>query len=487
MRTSFVAVFCFSVPVSVSLCVSDCSLGCHRYSRLWFHKPQVRASRAVFAAITAAAARYTMVITFQGNVELVLIESFVRRDFRAFVVLHIASIAFKMMFLVIWISYTCLMVRSLCHSSRVLRLERRRTRGVARQQAHWATRIVRMEIVVSLLIGLTTFATWLVAVSFSIADMCCISDEETARWWGRVRTLLHRCDVMVNAVGVALLSGVLWRAPLPQANDLVKVEERSRIRSGSSFSYLEDSHEYGAKAAELAGRGFHLHSLLDFWGLLLEGAVMPGFCPERSTTCDVVRGAIIPLSRTGTRGFALSSKWNRGEALVPQHMVTHAWSNTFANLSAAIVADALGQETYGDLVQRLGTKTGLAGIVSELPAEKLDSTYWVCAFSINQHATICHSFGPSPANTAGDAWLAWDRKTRDSVTGERYPLCSCLEPKTSHDFVACEVNKFDSTMFLLTRKVAGVAQVVVVDPHFDVLYRSVVIRMRGHMSRAPFR
>jgi len=154
-------------------------------------------------------------------------------------------------------------------------------------------------------------------------------------------------------------------------------------------------------------------------------------------------------------------------------MVTHAWSNTFANLTGAIVGDALGLETYGDLAQRLGTKTGLAKIVSDVrAAEKLDSTYWVCAFSINQHATICNSFGPSPPRDTA-AWMAWDRKSRDSVTGERYPLCSCREPKTSQDYVACEVNKFDTMMELLTRRVAnGVAQLVVVDPGFDVLYRA---------------
>lgn len=416
-----------------------------------------------------------MVITFQANVELVLIESFLQRDFGAFIFLHIASVAFKLMFLGIWLSYTYFMVRSLFHSLSVLRLERQRTRGVARQQAHWAIRIVRMEIVVSLLIGLTTVVTWTVAVAFTLADLCCINKDETSFTWARVRTFLHRSDVMVNAVGVALLSGVLWRAPLPRASDLTKLEEISRMRAGSSLSHLDfqDRQSYEAKAAELAGRGFRLRDLLDFWGVLLDRQVMSGFCPERSTTTDVVRGAIIPLSRTSLGGVALATKWNHGQPLVPQQMVTHAWSNTFANLTAAIVGDALGLETYGDLAQRLGTKTGLAKIVSDVrAAEKLDSTYWVCAFSINQHATICNSLGQSPPRDTA-AWTAWDRKSRDSVTGERYPLCCCREPKTSQDYVVCEVNKFDTMMELLTRRVAnGVAQLVVVDPGFDVLYRA---------------
>ena len=415
-----------------------------------------------------------MVVMFQANVELVVVESFSRKDGHAFMILHIVGIGLKVVFLVIWCFSTYLMARSLFHSSRVLRLERKRTRGVARQQAHWATRIIRMEIAVVLTIGITTFATWLVAAAFSAIDLCCINNPNSVVSWSRLRTFLHRSDVMVNAIGIALMSGVLWRAPLPTANDLERVEEISRMRHGNSLSHLEvhEKEAYEAKAEELAGRGFHLRSLLEFWDLLLDQTLMPGFCPSSSLTVDVVRGAIIPLSRKGGGGVALATKWNCEQALVPQCMVTHSWSNSFINLSAAIVGDALGLETYGDITRRLCTKAGLSTVVSELQAaEKLDSTYWVCAFSINQHATICSSFGPSPPwGTA--AWIAWDRKTRDSVTGIRYPLCTCREPKTFDDFVTCEVNKFDSTMSLLAREVASVSQVVVVDPQFDVLFRA---------------
>ena len=51
--------------------------------------------------------------------------------------------------------------------------------------------------------------------------------------------------------------------------------------------------------------------------LLLEGRVMPSFDPARSTTNDVVRQAIIPLSRDvscGQGGHALASIWNHGKA-----------------------------------------------------------------------------------------------------------------------------------------------------------------------------
>ena len=54
------------------------------------------------------------------------------------------------------------------------------------------------------------------------------------------------------------------------------------------------------KVQELADRGICLCQLLDFYALLGK-SVMPGFHPARSTTNDVVRQAIIPLSAPSQR------------------------------------------------------------------------------------------------------------------------------------------------------------------------------------------
>ena len=53
----------------------------------------------------------------------------------------------------------------------------------------------------------------------------------------------------------------------------------------------------------------------------------------RSLTNDVVRQAIIPRSKVGDEGFALASLWSDGQGMLPRTMVTHNWTNTFANLA----------------------------------------------------------------------------------------------------------------------------------------------------------
>ena len=54
---------------------------------------------------------------------------------------------------------------------------------------------------------------------------------------------------------------------------------------------------------ELAHRSIDLESLLDFYEKL-GSEVMKHFDPQVSTTADVVRQAVIPLSRVGNGGVA---------------------------------------------------------------------------------------------------------------------------------------------------------------------------------------
>eukprot|EP00449_Zooxanthella_nutricula_P059265 CAMPEP_0198560888 /NCGR_PEP_ID=MMETSP1462-20131121/94610_1 /TAXON_ID=1333877 /ORGANISM="Brandtodinium nutriculum, Strain RCC3387" /LENGTH=83 /DNA_ID=CAMNT_0044291763 /DNA_START=6 /DNA_END=254 /DNA_ORIENTATION=+ len=77
-------------------------------------------------------------------------------------------------------------------------------------------------------------------------------------------------------------------------------------------------------------------------------------------------------------------------------MVTHAWSSTFTDLVAAVVADALGRDRYIEELDLL-----VAGRIEELKvqlraARTLQQVYWVCCFSINQHAGICGGYGSAP-------------------------------------------------------------------------------------------
>ena len=241
-------------------------------------------------------------------------------------------------------------------------------------------------------------------------------------------------------------------------------------RFGLLNSATKEQEVYDEVVKKLASRGIRLSALLCFWEELLGGQVMPGFDPRRSLTNDVVRRAIIPKSRDGHDGFALAALWSSTETTA-QIMVTHNWSNGFGSLVAAILADALGRATYKKVADKIATKSGFERVRAKLVG-KLETTYWVCAFCVNQHASICAGFGPEPPQGTAE-WTAWDRRRYDSVTGDAFQLCSCqVEKVSSHTDARCELNKFDDMMTLLALEVAGFAQLIVVDDAFDVLYRA---------------
>jgi hypothetical protein len=104
-----------------------------------------------------------------------------------------------------------------------------------------------------------------------------------------------------------------------------------------------------------------LYHILGFYLEVFE--VMPHFDPSRSTTRDVVRGAIIPATRGhGSeyhRSCALATKLNDGAYRMPDKMITHHWANLWAHTIAAVVADAFDVPTYGSLAEELRTEEGI--------------------------------------------------------------------------------------------------------------------------------
>ena len=229
--------------------------------------------------------------------------------------------------------------------------------------------------------------------------------------------------------------------------------------------------QLSGKEEELAHRGIRLAFLLDFWEELLEGTLMPSFDAERSLTNDVVRLAIIPRSRVGRGGKALASIWEN--SVLPRNMVTHNWTNRFACLVGGIVADALNEGTYEELAEQLNSEEGVEKLRNRLlECGKMDVTYWVCAFSVNQHASICGGYGPEPPEDTPE-WQAWDQKRYDSVSLQKFPLCRCSQPKIlSHANPACELNKFDDMMRYLDRRVLLFSHVIIVDQQFELLRRA---------------
>merc|ERR1719464_701710 len=112
------------------------------------------------------------------------------------------------------------------------------------------------------------------------------------------------------------------------------------------------------------------------------------FDGSQSTTTDVVRGAIIPLSKD--LRCAHSQVMNGNRRAPPQTMVTHSWGNLYRDLVAAILAFALQETNFEKFA-----------IMLDEDPEELERwvkranvghhTFWVCAHCVNQHASICAS------------------------------------------------------------------------------------------------
>jgi len=265
----------------------------------------------------------------------------------------------------------------------------------------------------------------------------------------------------------------------------------------------DESVVWREKVAELSARGFRLRHLLDFCQSLGNPAVMPHFDATISKTNDVVRQAVIPMSRlsgawrevqTGRAGTmlpagqALATRMQDRVPLKAQIMVTHNWDNLFAHLVAAVVAHALGERTFEEVRTMMGQPNGLEKLRRRAAnhdtldmARRIPTRYnlrsvevlWICAFSINQHASICGGFGPQPA-VGTPAFEAFDAKRRDTVTGLIFQVCPCSTEKhfNGHKDV-CELNKFDSMMRNLSlAPTSFFKHVVALDDQLDLFNRA---------------
>ena len=158
---------------------------------------------------------------------------------------------------------------------------------------------------------------------------------------------------------------------------------------------------------ELCFRGVTMQSLLEFYLKDLPALEDWRYSPNDHRTRDVVRRAIIPMTAEEGCAYA-TSKHNRDGPRRAEIMVTHNWGNRFRDLLGAIVADALqecsshfaGQllDHEPDLLRSMLTESG-----------QMQNVYWICAFAVNQHASICHT---NPCD-------------RDPFTDELHPVCSC--------------------------------------------------------------
>jgi len=278
----------------------------------------------------------------------------------------------------------------------------------------------------------------------------------------------HAIGFAVNAIGVILLSGA-YRVERPPSEEDAEIDrERMHRRRVMQDVWAACSDErWQAKVEELAGRGLTLQALLDFY--LELPTTMPHFRPDVHTTGDVVRQAIIPKSLAGrAEGCSLASVMMGGACTRPKKMVSHHWSNLFRDLVAAVVADALGESDFGPIAFIL--ERDPASLLHELRSRgRLQDTYWICAFSVSQHHSICG------ANPYGEV---------DSVSGLVHPICTCNTPKFFNSdpplrddgkSICCEMNKFSDMIGFLAAMNDEFEHVIAVDAHMEVFTRAWVI------------
>lgn len=270
---------------------------------------------------------------------------------------------------------------------------------------------------------------------------------------------MQALDFLGNAVAVLILSGShrLKKAdqsryqgcqPLP----CLACPKQSRPAQVKDTDW---SPTWKAKVEDLSLRGMTLRSLLHFYQDL--PAIQDWrYAAKDHKTRDVVRRVIIPLTSREECSYATSAL-NGDCSRRAQVMVTHSWSNSFNDLLAAVVSDAFRECSFRMAAQLLEDD---CFFLSEILGKsgRLDDTYWICAFAVNQHSSICHS---NPYD-------------RDPCTHELHPVCTCscvniLDPDGCS--TSSEINKFDDMMYHLATT-GTCRQIIAVDKSLELFHRA---------------
>ena len=267
--------------------------------------------------------------------------------------------------------------------------------------------------------------------------------------------LVQGLDILGNAAAAVLVSGCyrLSRTPTLCSKCLAKNDGNAKPLEPSSTW----SPAWRAKVEELSMRGMTLNSLLLFHHGLTSMEDWT-YVPECHKTRDVVRRAIIPMTSSEGCAYAVSRlNWNGARRA--QVMVTHNWGNNFKDLFAAVVSDALGECSFEMAGHLMDQDQDLHFLWTFLAKSKaLETTYWICAFAVNQHISICHS---NPYD-------------HDPLTNQLHPVCHCVHRNISDPegtSAESEINKFDDMMYHLATT-EGCRQVIAVDQSLDLFHRA---------------
>lgn len=278
-----------------------------------------------------------------------------------------------------------------------------------------------------------------------------------------LNTLSQSFDTIAHAVAAIFLSG----GHVAKAPSVVRKlsEGTGGCTMASCLKPVQVQTDMGEawdqQVMDLANRAITVEALLDFYARLGKD-LMPHFDPSLHSTHDVVRQAIIPMSKASRSDGA----WvlMQGNRRPPDSMVTHAWTNRFRDLVACIVAHVLQECSYQLVMKLLDEDISILRRMLE-QAEQLQYSCWICAFAVNQHSGICASPPGVP----------------DPVSGMMHPACDCGMTKYFNSdgalaldgrSIQCEMNKFSDVMMLLASSNKDLVQCVAVDAGFDVFSRA---------------
>eukprot|EP00434_Breviolum_minutum_P012329 symbB.v1.2.010865.t2/scaffold716.1/size187362/18 len=291
--------------------------------------------------------------------------------------------------------------------------------------------------------------------------------------------LLTDSSLASNLWFLALLLGVLYLVGLHSVSATHRRHEenqarlRKRAERRKTYEPAQDA-GWQEKVEDLAKRAISLDALLTFYSGLGRD-YMHNFDSKVHTTDDVVRQAIIPLSALHQSDLLLAKKKSvdmsmlsmKGRRVRPGAMVTHTWHSRFRDLVAACCADGLEESNYLRISLLLDTDMDLIRHWLRRCGE-LKSTYWICAFCVNQHKGICHPSFP----------------LYDSATGATVKPCECNCPKylntdppcrsdLAHPIsINCEMNKFSDMIAWLAATDDEFRQVLVVDANLELFSRA---------------
>eukprot|EP00931_Biecheleriopsis_adriatica_P011609 TRINITY_DN11268_c0_g1_i4.p1 TRINITY_DN11268_c0_g1~~TRINITY_DN11268_c0_g1_i4.p1 ORF type:complete len:816 (-),score=84.41 TRINITY_DN11268_c0_g1_i4:104-2209(-) len=281
-----------------------------------------------------------------------------------------------------------------------------------------------------------------------------------AYYW--LRAFPYVCDLLANLFFAVVISGCLWGA-WPSIRKADQLEEERKKRHVKKRWKADKNEDWQAKIYELANRSITLEAIFEFYHGLGHD-YMEHYDPDQHTEEDVLRRAIIPLTAQERCSYATKMKQEGTGPSRPQVMVTHAWTNNFKDLIAAICAHAIGEEEYC-MVGRLlvSDPDGLRKWIAA--CGNFSITYWICLFSVNPHASFC---GANPNGR------------QDPVTHETHPTCPCgLQKQFNHTpplyedrSIGCEMNKFHLMLQYLSAEDSQLELVCAVDYDFDVFTRA---------------